>query len=93
MPYGSLRKMVSSCNSRSYRNSGRSVSLSNGTAVKVDVFRCCELFRLPCRNCGRGDRGGVAIYRPFGNFTELNRAVTCMVLKVNDRRTFSPMPR
>ncbi|GFV42165.1 hypothetical protein TNCV_3163971 [Trichonephila clavipes] len=29
---------------------------------------------------------------PSGNFTELNRTVTCMVLKVNDRRTSSPMP-
>ncbi|GFU50106.1 acetoacetyl-CoA synthetase [Trichonephila clavipes] len=23
---------------------------------------------FPCRNCGGGDRGGVAIYRPFGEF-------------------------
>ncbi|GFY12382.1 hypothetical protein TNCV_284851 [Trichonephila clavipes] len=32
---------------------------------------------------------------PFGNFTELNRTVTCMVLKgkANDRRTSSPSPR
>ncbi|GFY10648.1 hypothetical protein TNCV_2194691 [Trichonephila clavipes] len=30
--------------------------------------------------------GGVAIYHPFGDFTELNRTVTCMVLKGNDRR-------
>ncbi|GFV22822.1 hypothetical protein TNCV_4962371 [Trichonephila clavipes] len=31
----------------------------------------------------------VKIYRPFGNFIELNRTVTCMVLKAkaNDRRT------
>ncbi|GFW81877.1 hypothetical protein TNCV_2885511 [Trichonephila clavipes] len=31
-------------------------------------------------------------YRPFGNFTERNYTVTCMVLKVkvNDRRTSSP---
>ncbi|GFW78543.1 hypothetical protein TNCV_1143141 [Trichonephila clavipes] len=34
--------------------------------------------------------GGVAIYHPFGNFTELNRTVTCMVLKANGRLTFSP---
>ncbi|GFU75761.1 hypothetical protein TNCV_1652211 [Trichonephila clavipes] len=33
--------------------------------------------------------GGAVIYRPFGNFTELNRTVTCMVLKANDRRTSS----
>ncbi|GFY06260.1 sodium-coupled monocarboxylate transporter 1 [Trichonephila clavipes] len=37
--------------------------------------------------------GGAAIYRPFGNFAELNRTVTCMVLKANDRRTSSPLPR
>ncbi|GFT22456.1 hypothetical protein TNCV_3274241 [Trichonephila clavipes] len=30
---------------------------------------------------------------PSGNFAELNRTVTCMVLKVNGRRTSSPMPR
>ncbi|GFU50970.1 hypothetical protein TNCV_4461651 [Trichonephila clavipes] len=39
--------------------------------------------------------GGVAIYRPFGNLSELNHTVTCMVLKskANDRRTSSPLPR
>ncbi|GFT41210.1 hypothetical protein TNCV_3403671 [Trichonephila clavipes] len=30
---------------------------------------------------------------PSGNFAELNRTVTCMVLKANDRRTSTPMPR
>ncbi|GFV67960.1 uncharacterized protein TNCV_1872421 [Trichonephila clavipes] len=24
--------------------------------------------QFPCRNCGGGDRGRVAIYRPFGEF-------------------------
>ncbi|GFW83628.1 hypothetical protein TNCV_2204771 [Trichonephila clavipes] len=33
---------------------------------------------------------GVAIYHPCGNFAELNRTVTCMVLKAYDRRTSSP---
>ncbi|GFV51856.1 uncharacterized protein TNCV_1322111 [Trichonephila clavipes] len=37
--------------------------------------------------------GGVAIYRPFGNFTELNGTVICMVAKVNDRHTSGPLPR
>ncbi|GFU68434.1 hypothetical protein TNCV_3869261 [Trichonephila clavipes] len=37
--------------------------------------------------------GGVAIYRPLGNFPELNRTVTWMVLEANDRRTSSPLPR
>ncbi|GFU51893.1 hypothetical protein TNCV_3733991 [Trichonephila clavipes] len=30
---------------------------------------------------------------PSGNFAELIRTVTCMVLQVNDRRTSSPLPR
>ncbi|GFV59697.1 hypothetical protein TNCV_1907681 [Trichonephila clavipes] len=34
-------------------------------------------------------------FLPFGNFTKLNRTVTCMVLKAmaNDRRTSSSLPR
>ncbi|GFW44322.1 uncharacterized protein TNCV_1747511 [Trichonephila clavipes] len=44
-----------------------------------------------CRNCGGGDRGRVAIYRPFGEVSlSLNRTVTCMVLNANDRRTSCP---
>ncbi|GFX24224.1 transposable element Tcb2 transposase [Trichonephila clavipes] len=44
-----------------------------------------------CRNCGGGDRGRVAIYRPFGEVSlSLNRTVTYMVLKANDRRTSCP---
>ncbi|GFT41984.1 putative transposable element [Trichonephila clavipes] len=44
-----------------------------------------------CRNCGGGDRGRVAICRPFGQVSlSLNRTVTCMVLKANDRRTSCP---
>ncbi|GFU04103.1 uncharacterized protein TNCV_862611 [Trichonephila clavipes] len=39
--------------------------------------------------------GGIAIYRPFGNFAEQIRTVTCKVLKAktNDRRTSSPLLR
>ncbi|GFV07706.1 uncharacterized protein TNCV_4942081 [Trichonephila clavipes] len=48
-------------------------------------------FQFTCRNCGGGDRGRVAIYRPFGEVSlSLNRTVTCMVLKANDRRTSCP---
>ncbi|GFU84070.1 uncharacterized protein TNCV_679691 [Trichonephila clavipes] len=44
-----------------------------------------------CRNCGGGDSGRVAIYRPFGEVSlSLNRTVTCMVLKANERRTSCP---
>ncbi|GFY20168.1 uncharacterized protein TNCV_208001 [Trichonephila clavipes] len=47
--------------------------------------------QFTCRNCGGGDRGRVAIYRPFGEVSlSLNRTVTCMVLKANDRRTSCP---
>ncbi|GFV71360.1 hypothetical protein TNCV_3133511 [Trichonephila clavipes] len=46
---------------------------------------------VPCLNC----RGGVTIYCPFGNFSELNRAVTCMVLKAkaDSRLTSIPLPQ
>ncbi|GFW93022.1 uncharacterized protein TNCV_4209581 [Trichonephila clavipes] len=44
-----------------------------------------------CRYCEGGDRGRVAIYRLFGEVSlSLNRTVTCMVLKANDRRTSCP---
>ncbi|GFV42997.1 uncharacterized protein TNCV_3680221 [Trichonephila clavipes] len=47
--------------------------------------------QFTCRNCGGGDRGRVAIYRPFGEVSlSLNCTVTCMVLKANDRRTSCP---
>ncbi|GFX45202.1 tigger transposable element-derived protein 6 [Trichonephila clavipes] len=47
--------------------------------------------QFTCRNCGGGDIGRVAIYRPFGEVSlSLNRTVTCMVLKANDRRTSCP---
>ncbi|GFX62072.1 putative transposase [Trichonephila clavipes] len=59
-------------------------------------YACCfrdfpRLNEFTCRNCGGGDRGRVAIYRPFGEVSlSLNRTVTCMVLKANDRRTSCP---
>ncbi|GFT76828.1 hypothetical protein TNCV_4278391 [Trichonephila clavipes] len=43
--------------------------------------------QFTCRNCGGGGRGRVAIYRPLRLVSpSLNRTVTCMVLKANDRR-------
>ncbi|GFU73779.1 uncharacterized protein TNCV_554081 [Trichonephila clavipes] len=49
------------------------------------------ILMFTCRNCGGGDRGRVAIYRPLGEVSlSLNRTVTCMVLKANDRRTSCP---
>ncbi|GFU54261.1 uncharacterized protein TNCV_3619141 [Trichonephila clavipes] len=75
--------------------------LSNSlNCEKCLLARLPSMFRLPkssynrrftCRNCGGGDRGRVAIYRPFGEvFLSLNRTVTCMVLMANDRRTSCP---
>ncbi|GFV83979.1 hypothetical protein TNCV_1479811 [Trichonephila clavipes] len=32
--------------SRIYTNAGRSVSSPKGTTLKLDVLRCCELFRV-----------------------------------------------
>ncbi|GFU18392.1 uncharacterized protein TNCV_1980751 [Trichonephila clavipes] len=60
-----------------------------------EKFLCAPLLffapKFICRNCGGGDRGHVAIYRPFGEVSlSLNRTVTCMVLKANDRRTSCP---
>ncbi|GFV14304.1 uncharacterized protein TNCV_807361 [Trichonephila clavipes] len=53
--------------------------------------RFSTIGEFTCRNCGGGDRGRVAIYRPFGKVSlSLNRTVTCMVLKANDRRTSCP---
>ncbi|GFW09667.1 uncharacterized protein TNCV_1393681 [Trichonephila clavipes] len=55
------------------------------------IFSEPSMFTFTCRNCGGGDRGRVAIYRPFGEVSlSLNRTVTCMVLKANDRRTSCP---
>ncbi|GFX76841.1 uncharacterized protein TNCV_1952821 [Trichonephila clavipes] len=60
------------------------------------LFTTTQIFtnyglKFTCRNCGGGDRGRVAIYRPFGEVSlSLNRTVTCMVLKANDRRTSCP---
>ncbi|GFW87635.1 uncharacterized protein TNCV_4486001 [Trichonephila clavipes] len=55
----------------------------------INTFSLLQSFT--CRNCGGGDRGRVAIYRPFGEVSlSLNRTVTCMVLKANDRRTSCP---
>ncbi|GFV03543.1 uncharacterized protein TNCV_5060841 [Trichonephila clavipes] len=57
--------------------------------LRRDEF--CGLDQFTCRNCGGGDRGRVAIYRPFGEVSlSLNRTVTCMVLMANDRRTSCP---
>ncbi|GFW52025.1 uncharacterized protein TNCV_2818941 [Trichonephila clavipes] len=57
----------------------------------ISTNEMCEIEEFTCRNCGGGDRGRVAIYRPFGEVSlSLNRTVTCMVLKANDRRTSCP---
>ncbi|GFT63084.1 hypothetical protein TNCV_705161 [Trichonephila clavipes] len=46
---------------------------------------------LPCRNCGGGDREVVSpSIVPSVNFTELNRTVTCMVLKANVAWALAP---
>ncbi|GFT06649.1 integrase catalytic domain-containing protein [Trichonephila clavipes] len=81
---------------KKYTSSGRLVK----EPKRLDLLNYnCYRFETPrvskggftCRNCGGGDRGRVAIYRPFGEVSlSLNRTVTCMVLKANDRRTSCP---
>ncbi|GFS67106.1 uncharacterized protein TNCV_3416061 [Trichonephila clavipes] len=77
---------------------GTAVSVANHYTVRATscIFnsRTGEYFpplQFTCRNCGGGDRGRVAIYRPFVEVSlSLNRTVTCMVLKASDRRTSCP---
>ncbi|GFV65142.1 CDP-diacylglycerol--glycerol-3-phosphate 3-phosphatidyltransferase [Trichonephila clavipes] len=86
-------------------NTQNSIALSKTTTDVVDKTKLftlqllvCDansypttLEKFTCRNCGGGERGRVAIYRPFGEVSlSLNRTVTCMVLKANDRRTSCP---
>ncbi|GFV16206.1 uncharacterized protein TNCV_3379701 [Trichonephila clavipes] len=69
-----------------------SVSRPEGLCSMLDVTKYPpSAHGFTCRNCGNGDRGRVSIYRPFGEVSlSLNRTVTCMVLKANDRRTSCP---
>ncbi|GFU39376.1 uncharacterized protein TNCV_1716491 [Trichonephila clavipes] len=64
-------------------------SRPEGLGLMLDVTKYPpSAHGFTCRNCGGRDRGRVAIYRPFGEVSlSLNRTVTCMVLKANDRRT------
>ncbi|GFV52821.1 uncharacterized protein TNCV_2874921 [Trichonephila clavipes] len=77
-----------------YLNSNKVEQFENQHAEIDKKLGTGEYFpplQFTCRNCGGGDRGRVAIYRPFGEVSlSLNRTVTCMVLKVNDRRTSCP---
>ncbi|GFU81788.1 hypothetical protein TNCV_3087001 [Trichonephila clavipes] len=56
-------------------------SVGSKSCVLNHECRELENISLPFSggNCGGGDDSGVAIYRPFRNFPELNRTVTCMV--------------
>ncbi|GFU25294.1 hypothetical protein TNCV_1739391 [Trichonephila clavipes] len=65
---------------------GAKVSWAN-SQMQVTV----ENFTLPQFHTKIVEIGGVAIYIPFGNFSELNFSVTYMVLKANDMRTSSPL--
>ncbi|GFY02182.1 uncharacterized protein TNCV_5100421 [Trichonephila clavipes] len=83
------------CNEGLCSNEGvvrASDSRPEGLGSMLDVTKYpASAHGFTCRNCGGGDRGRVAIYRPFGEVSlSLNRTVTCMVLKANDRRTSCP---
>ncbi|GFX36501.1 uncharacterized protein TNCV_1043131 [Trichonephila clavipes] len=54
-------------------------------------WRIFPSLQFTCRNCGGGDEVVSPSYRPFEEVSlSLNRTVTCMVLKANDRRTSCP---
>ncbi|GFV60634.1 hypothetical protein TNCV_45861 [Trichonephila clavipes] len=71
-----------------FTNNSKSVLLLKGLTSKEDMFQ--QL------NCFHAEIVEVEIevvspsIVPSGNFAELNRTVTCMVLMANDRRTSSP---
>ncbi|GFX29603.1 uncharacterized protein TNCV_4776751 [Trichonephila clavipes] len=74
-----------------FRNEKVSNHGSIPITIDCNVVAFIVFEEFTCRNCGGGDRGRVAIYRPFGEVSlSLNRTVTCMVLKANDRRTSCP---
>ncbi|GFU03922.1 hypothetical protein TNCV_198211 [Trichonephila clavipes] len=39
-----------------------------GSFTSAGTGECFPPLQFTCRNCGGGDRGRVAIYRPFGEF-------------------------
>ncbi|GFV03212.1 uncharacterized protein TNCV_4018091 [Trichonephila clavipes] len=88
---GSLVFMITS-SLAALSNRGLKIRYEDGlTHVSFVVAQIPHVEAFTCRNCGGGDRGRVAIYRPFGEVSlSLNRTVTCMVLKANDRRTSCP---
>ncbi|GFT54290.1 uncharacterized protein TNCV_2467881 [Trichonephila clavipes] len=85
MSPNTLRVHTSTCSLNQWVRSLVGLFTSAGTGEYFPPLQ------FTCRNCGGGDRGRVAIYRPFGEVSlSLNRTVTCMVLKANDRRTSCP---
>ncbi|GFV13156.1 uncharacterized protein TNCV_4070961 [Trichonephila clavipes] len=68
-------------------------SMSCGLSHERRDWRIFLSPSVPCRNCGGGDRWCCHLSSLRGNFAELNRSITSMVLKSNDRRTSGPLPR
>ncbi|GFT00278.1 hypothetical protein TNCV_2738401 [Trichonephila clavipes] len=50
-----------------------------------------ETAQFPCRDCGGSDRGGVAIYRPFGEFRQAKSYCHLSTRAIGDgARSFEP---
>ncbi|GFV69247.1 hypothetical protein TNCV_3861691 [Trichonephila clavipes] len=49
--------------------------------------------QFPCRNCGGGDRGGVAIYRPLGEFRRAKSYCHLYGAQGQQQAYLLPMPR
>ncbi|GFV01716.1 uncharacterized protein TNCV_2187241 [Trichonephila clavipes] len=71
----------------------RSVELSHPSGTVASDADCCALSSMP--KLWRWKSVVSPSNVPSGNFAELIRTVTCMIIKAkaNDRRTSSPLPR
>ncbi|GFV97526.1 hypothetical protein TNCV_2040341 [Trichonephila clavipes] len=62
-------------------------------AFGCDEFRSGLYDQFTCRNCGGGDRGRVAIYRPFGEFRRAKSYCHLYGAQGQRQAYLLPMPR
>ncbi|GFT75323.1 hypothetical protein TNCV_967771 [Trichonephila clavipes] len=64
-----------------------------GAEVHEQMSRPDDQYEFTCRNCGGGDRGGVAIYRPFGEFRRAESYCHLYGAQGQRQAYLLPMPR